>query len=486
MLSSIKQLTRHSAIYGIGHIASRAIGFLLLPIHTNFIVPEQYGAAALLFSALAILTVFFSYGMDVAFLRYFIMADSREEKKRIFSTSFLMLAGSGLLFSGLMFLFPGPVSRAIFADPEYITLVRLGSGILFADTLCLIPYLLLRAQERSRHFVLIKLCNVLLNVGLNVLFVIYMGAGVKGIFVSNIIASVTALILLLPVAVQFFDLVFDGSVLKRLLQFGLPYIPSGVAVLVMDQIGRFFLDRLAGKSAAGIFSANCKLGIFMALVVAAFRFAWHPFFLRTAKENEEAPKIFARVLTYFTGIAAQFFLLITFMLDEIISFHIGNIYLFGRGFSSGKAIVPVILLAYILYGLYVNFIIGIYIRKKTPWLMLITMAGAITGIGMNLALVPDMGIMGAALATLSAYAVMAVIIFFVNRLLYPIPYEGIRLLKIVVCTGIVYAGGTWLFVLPGTGLLTIAVFPALLFVTGFFNEGEKRAVKTAVKRILSL
>jgi len=482
MLSSIKRLTRHSAVYGIGHILSRAIGFLLLPIHTNFIDPEQYGVAALLFSSLAIFTVFFSYGMDVAFLRYFVLADTREEKRLIFSTALISLFFSGIIFSGLIFLFPGLFSKIIFTSKNFTLLIRLGAGILFADTLSLIPFLVLRGEERSKHFVFVKLANILLNVGLNVVFVVVLKAGVRGIFISNVIASVTTLIILLPVISEFFENKFDFSVLKHLLNFGLPYIPSGIAVLVMDQIGRFFLDRMTGKSAAGIFSANCKLGMFMALLVAAFRFAWHPFFLKTAKEQKDAPQIFARVLTYFLAVTMLFFLLITFSLNEIVSFHIGNITLFGKGFTKGSSIVPFILLAYVFYGLYVNFMIGIYLKKKRRYLIFITSAGALTGVLMNTVLVPVMNITGAALATLSAYAVMAGIIFFVNRKLYPIPYESWRICKILFTTIIVYTAGKIFFVKQGMGLLVLILFPLFLFITGFLTKGEKAAINSLLKR----
>ncbi|MCD6117033.1 oligosaccharide flippase family protein [bacterium] len=482
MLSSIKRLTKHSAVYGIGHILSRAIGFLLLPIHTNYIVPKEYGAAALLFSSIAILTVFFSYGMDIAFLRYFVLSENRENKRLIFSTAFITLVFSGVLFSGFMLLFPVPFSKIIFDSPDFILLIRLAAGILFADTLCLVPYLVLRGEEKSKAFVMVKLFNILLNVGLNILLIVYLKQGVRGIFISNVIASFMTLLVLLPIIVKFIENRFDFHVLKQLLSFGLPYIPSGIAVLVMDQIGRFFLDRMAGKSAAGIFSANCKLGMFMALLVAAFRFAWHPFFLKTAKDEENAPEIFARVFTYFIAVTGLFFLLISLSLNEIVSFHIGSMRLFGRGFSTGMGIVPVILLSYVFYGIYINSIIGIYLKKKTKYLILITSAGAFAGILMNYILVPRWNIMGAAVATLIAYFVMAVVIYFVNKKLYPIPYESYRIIKIIAAAVISFFGGKILFVKDGMGMLIIIVFPFLLFLSGFFNKGEKAAFISFFRR----
>lgn len=476
MLQHIRRLTQHSLVYGIGHIMSRFLGFLLLPIHTHVLPPEIYRTPALLFSSLAILNVLFSFGMDVAFLRFFIVEKKLEARKRIFSTAFWMTGITGIVLSGLLFLFPGPVSALIFENPAWTNLIRLAAGILLADALCLLPFLVLRAEERSLFFVIIKTLNIILNLGLNVLFVVWLNRGVEGIFEANLAASVLTLILLAPVVFRWLGMHFRINLLRELLRFGLPYVPSGLAIIIMDQIGRFFLDRIQGKEAAGIFSANYKLGMFMALMVAAFRFAWHPFFL-SITGKQEAPRVYARVLTYFLVVAGWIFLGVSIFIQEIISIHIGPYYLIGQGFGSGTVIVPFILAAYAAYGVYVNLIVGVYIRKKTLWLPLVTGAGALVAVVSNLLLVPMYSIQGAAWATLLAYATMAVCLFIVNQRLYPVPYEGWRLVRVLVITVILFWAGWTLDPPVWARAVIVAGYGPLFMLTGFLNHEEREWIR---------
>ena len=477
MLQSIKRLTKHSLVYGIGHIVSRSLGFLLLPIHTNVLLPEEYRTPALLFSSLAILNVFFSYGMDVAFLRYFILEGDSEKKRKIFSTAFWMILGTGFCFSLVMLVIPEPFSQLIFRSSGHLPLIRMAGIILLADALCLLPFLVLRAEEKSAQFVLLKTVNIIVNLGLNILFVVVLNKGVEGIFLSNVIASLFTLTILSPVLFRWLRPRFNGSVLRDLLHFGLPYVPSGLAVIFMDQIGRFFLDRMVGEEATGIFSAAYKLGMFMALVVAAFRFAWHPYFLSTSKE-QNAPDIFARVLTYFLVVTGLIFLTVSFFIEDIIRIKIFGISLVGRGYNVGMSIVPVVLLAYLAYGVYIHFIVGVYLKKKTSYLPLATGIGALVSIAANIVLIPYLEIMGAALASFLAYLSMALSMYFINRKLYPVPYEFGRIFKLILLYGILFIIGTYLvsdYTLLRI-LLLLAVVP-LLWIIRFLNEDEKAAIK---------
>ena len=473
MLQHLKRLGKHSIVYGIGHILSRFIGFLLMPIHTNVFLPEVYRTPTLLFSALAIFNIIFTYGMDTAFIRFFILEDLKEAKHRIFSTVFFTILSTGLFFSLMLLFFPLPFSNLIFKNDAYTGLIRLASGILLADALSLIPFLVLRAEERSARFVVVRTANIVLNVGLNILFIVVLKKGIDYIFVSNLIASGATLLMLIPVIAQWLRLTFNKSTLGELLRFGLPYIPSVLSVIIMDKIGNFFLDRMVGEKMTGIFSAGCKLGMFMALVVAAFRFAWHPFFLSVSKQKD-APEIFARVMTYFLLVTGFFFLLISFFINEIVHIRFSNVGLVGATYVEGVSIVPVIMLAYIFYGVFTNFIVGIYIKNKSMYIPFVTGMGGITSLLANYFLIPHFGIMGAAWAVALSYAVMAISLYFVNNHLYPIPYEMDRIVKLVgIIVGLFLV---YTFLLNEAKilikvLLLLSALP-LLFAVRFFNNQE--------------
>lgn len=486
MLQSLKRLTKHSAIYGIGHILTRSIGFLLLPIHTNALDPAQMGVASLLFSALGIFNVVFGYGMDVAFLRHFIMAEDKEKRQDIFSTAFLTLLGTGLLFSALLYAYPGPVSQAVFRSSQYTQLIQLGAGILLADVIVLLPFLVLRGLEKSIRFGILKFVNVAANLGMNLLFVVYLKQGVPGVFKANLIASAVSLLTVLPVILQWFRWRYSRAMLKELLKFGLPYIPSMLSVLIMDQISRFFLDRMIGKEATGIFSAAYKLGMFMALIVAAFRFAWHPFFLTTSKQKD-AKQVFSRVLTYFVMVTGFLHLLVSFFIRDIISFSLFGFTIIGAEYGPGIPIVPIVMLAYIGYGVYVNFIVGIYIEKKTHVLPFITGVGALVSLSANYLLIPVMGIQGAAWSTCLAYTAMATTLYFYSQKLYAVTYEWQRILKLILVLVPLFILGTASQgpLLTLRRLVLLALFPVLLRLIGFFNVEEKLAIQRMIRRFFT-
>jgi O-antigen/teichoic acid export membrane protein len=484
MLQSIKRLTKHSAIYGIGHILSRSMGFLLLPIQTKYIPEDRYGIAAMLISSLAIFNVIFSYGMDVAFLRFFILGKDKREQERIFSTAHWMIFTTGILFATLLLGFPEMFSTWILGNARYSLLIRYAAGICFFDAIRLLPFLALRSEEKSISYIALNSINIAVTLVLNILFVAIWKMDIEGIFLANLIASAFTVTTCLPVFKRWLRLSFSKPVLSELMGFGLPYVPSGLAYIVMDQISRFFIARMISEAAAGVFSACYKLGMFMALIVAAFRFAWHPFFLSTLKQKD-APQVFGRVLTYFLAVTGFFFLLVSVFLKEIVQFRIGSFQLLDSRYVGGIGIVPIVLLCYILYGVYANFVVGIYLKKKTALLSIFTGSGMLVTLAANWLLIPKYGIVGSAWATFLGYVTMATGLYIANQRLYPIPYEFKRILKLILVIGAVFAvgyfpGREWnVFLRLGWVLL---VFPLLVAVR-FFQSGEKATVLRLVRRI---
>jgi O-antigen/teichoic acid export membrane protein len=306
---------------------------------------------------------------------------------------------------------------------------------------------------------------------------------IEGIFLANLIASAFTVTTCLPVFKRWLRLSFSRPVLSELMGFGLPYGPSGLAYIVMDQISRFFIARMINDAAAGVFSACYKLGMFMALIVAAFRFAWHPFFLSTLKQKD-APQVFGRVLTYFLAVTGFFFLIVSVFLREIVHFRIGSFQLLDPAYEGGIGIVPIVLLCYVLYGVYANFVVGIYLKKRTALLSIFTGSGMLVTLAANWLFIPRFGITGSAWATFLGYVTMAAGLYIANQRLYPIPYEFKRILKLILVIGAVFAvgyfpGREWsVFLRLGWILLA---FP-LLVVVRFFQRGEKKALLRLVHR----
>ena len=480
---SLKRLAKHSVIYGIGHIVTRSIGFLLLPLYTNYLPTQEYGRAALIFTFLAVMNVLYYYGMDVAFIRYYVLQEDKSARKRLFSTAYSSVVLVAILWTILIEFSPDAISGIVFGGRAFPELIALSGGILLFDALSVIPFVFLRAEEKPAYFTLLKLINVLINLGANIYMVAVLRRGVVGIFQAQVLTSFVTFLLVLPIIFKNFRFAFLWKTESLLLKFGLPYIPSGLAVIIMDLIDRIILDRKLGDSVTGIYSAGYKLGMIMALFVAAFRFAWHPFFLSTSRQ-ENAKAVFSKVLTYFSLAGTFVFLAISLFINEIVRVQIFGKPIFGEKYWGSTVIVPVIMLSYFLYGIYVNFLVGIYLKKKTSYLPLVTGSGAAANIGLNLLLIPMIGMMGSAWATFGAYFVMALLLYLVAQKAYFISYEWRRLGKIVIA-------GVVIFFLPeyfqalqpeGVKFLLLLGFPVLLALMGFFTRNEMQSLKRIIVR----
>jgi len=481
MFASIKRLTSHSAVYGISTILGRAISFLLLPLYTHYLSQEAYGVVSLVLAYLGIMTIISTYGVDAAFLRYYILAGHEEEKCHIFNTGFwsVLLMSAIILLSS--FLFATPLAGWLLDSNSYRHIIILMAGILLFDSMMIIPFLLLRAEERSALFVILKVANVMVNFGATWFFVVKLGRGVTGVFEANLISSVFTFLTVLPVSLRHLRPTMRRTVYLDLLKFGLPYLPSTLSVYFVDVIDRFILKQLTDVATVGLYSAGCKLGMLMNLMIAAFRFAWHPFFLSTSKEPN-ARAIFARIFTLFMLVCAVCFLGASLFINELVRFQIGSQTLFGEDYWNSTSVVPAVLLAYIFFGAYVNFIIGIHLEKKTHYLPFITGLAAAVKIAATYALVPVLGMNGAALGTTLAYIAMATALYMVAQRLYYIRYEWNRLLKLVLATAVVFVLGYWIWTAPWQKAILLIAFPMVLFLIGFFERGEMKRVASLFKR----
>jgi len=475
MFDKLKQLTKDTGIYGISTIIGRFLTFILTPYYTHVFGRSDFGIFTNFYAFIGIFSVVFIYGMDAAYLK-FASKPLIGDKKDNFSTPYLFVLIVGIIISGIIFLFKAPVYSLLDISQGYAYLMKYVIGILFIDSVCVIPFLTLRLEHKAKKFAAFKLINIVVNVILNIFLISKLKMGVEAIFISNIIASITSLILLMPTVAANLKFKANFELLKRLLKFGLPYFPAGLAAMMIQSIDRPILTHLTDLSTSGLYSANYKLGIFMMLFVNMFQYAWQPFFLQNA-EDKNAKEMFAKVLTYFT-IAASFILVIlSLFIEDLAKIHFANRTIIGASYLSGLNIVPVVLFGYMFLGIYTVFTVGIFIKEKSIFVPVITGIGAAVNIGANFALIPVMGIMGAALATLAAYFVMAVIYFFVTQKFYKINYEYAKLTKIffsLFVVAVIY------YLQQYNGLLTLTnkFLMLLLFIIllAVFNVGREEII----------
>lgn len=469
MFQSLKRLSSHSAIYGLSDVLGRSMAYLLVPVYTHVMSVEEFGYYGLVYTFIALTNVIFLYGMDSAFLRFYILDEGR--KRETLSTGYLTMFFSSTGFAIVIILFAAKIAPFISVSTSLTSYIQLASAILALDALNAIPFARLRGEGKATLFATLKLMKVLIELCGNFYLVVVLDIGLQGILISNIAGSGIVFLILVGITLKHTAFSWSPTIMGRLLKFGLPYLPAGACMILIETIDRLMLERMVGTEVLGIYHAARKLGVGMLIFVTMFRQAWQPFFLEASKEENPKP-LFARVMTYFLVMAGGVFLLVSFLIDELIRLSFWGYTLIEASYWEGIGVVPILLVAYVLYGIYVNLTVGIYLEKRTILLPFVTGASALVCVVVNLWLIPRFGIYGAATASVSAYAVMVIGLYWVGRKYYPIPYEYIRLLKVILGCAVLYAahmfiGSNWLW-----EIILLAAYPVILFASGFFNARE--------------
>jgi O-antigen/teichoic acid export membrane protein len=344
------------------------------------------------------------------------------------------------------------------------------------------PYLVLRAEERSTAYTIIRIGRFILELILNLFFIMYLKLGVKGILYANLVSAIINLIALLPFQVKYLHGKYSWKAVKGLLRFGLPMVPNGLAYLIVEISDRYLMPRLINKEVLGEYTANHKLGTILLLLVISFRTAWQPFFLKVAKQSD-AKEIYSRVMTYYLFIAAFVVLTVTMTIEYIVKMPITpGMTLLGESYWGGVKIIPIILFSYMMFGVYVNLTVGIYIEKKSEWMVIFSGLAAIINVSSNFYLMPTYGMMGAAFANMLAYFVMMVSIFIANQRLYHIAYEYGRIFWIVSYLSIALLIYYYMDLNILVRFLLILGLPVLLSFLGFFKEDEKLYMRRIIAK----
>ena len=486
MLKKIKQLTKETAVYGISTIVGRFINFLLVPLYTNVFVNSEFGQFTLIYAYLSFFNVMFIYGMDAAFMKYTSLAED-ENKRDTFSTAYLFVLITTGILCFILFYFRETLQLAAQIPLKYSSIINYVILILFFDTITLIPFANLRLENKPAKFAGVKLGNIFLNLFLNIILILHLNMGIESIFISNLAASVFSFVALIPDTFRRINFHISKVFLKPMIKFAIPYLPGSLAAMMVQVIDVPIVRAMTNESTLGTYRANYKLGVLMMLFVSMFNYAWQPFFLNNAKEKD-AKELFSKVFTLFMIAGSLIWIVLSLFIDNLASLQIYHgKSIIGKDYLSGIFIVPVILLAYLFYGMYVNFTAGIYIQEKTKVFPLITGIGALVNVGVNILLIPLLGIFGAALATLVSYIFMSAGLYFYSQKYYKINYESYKVISILfllISASVIYY---YLYFSNSLNLiskvLVLIVFISLFFFMKIIKKDEViKTLKLVIRR----
>ncbi len=470
LVSHLRKLFQQSAVYGAADVFSQVTSVLLIPVFTAYMGPEEYGDLAILALFGAVAKIAFRLGLDAGFFRVY-YDNGPEITRRLAGSVALFAAVSGAALFAAIALSRGPLTRALLGEgspPLYVVLV---AADLAVGMLAFVPLNLLRIQDRPGRFSMLAALRHGINIVLKVVLVVS-GLGVTGVLVSDLIATVVFTAALMPILLQHAEPSFSWGLLRPVLSFGLPKVPHGLLVQVQNLADRKLLDLFLPRASVGIYHVGYLVGTGVKFALSAFEPAWGPF-VYSQISRPDAPRTLARVVTFAWFAFCLVGLGVAALAGEIL--HV--LTPFQPAFRAAAPVVPVVVLAYLLHGAYLLTSIGIGIEKASRYYPVISAASAATNIACNLALIPRLGMLGAAWATVASYAVMAGLGFVISRRLYPIPFERGRLTRISLasagCFGLSRLAPAALVPAIITKLAIVFAFPILVAGSGFLRESER-------------
>jgi len=409
------------------------INFFLVFLYTTEGVLSsvaEYGRISIIFSYFVLFNVILAYGMETAFFRFY---NKEKDKSKVVSTSTVSLLISSFGFFITALVFQDQIANLVEIDVKYINLVI---WILLLDALVIIPFAWLRATEKPVRYAVIKILNVLVNIGLNLFFLLALkdlsdtnsffkaiyvpNFEVSYVFIANLVASGLTLVLM----ANFYTRIsfrFDKPLWKKMMRYGLPVLVAGVAFSVNETFDRILLDQLLPEDIAetqiGMYSACYKLALFMTLFATAYRLGIEPYFF--SHSNSEKPQEnYARILEFFVAIGSVILLSVVVFADVIKPIVIRS-----EDYWEAMWIVPIILIANFCLGIYHNLSVWYKITDRTKFGAYISVFGAIVTLVINILFIKSYGYKASAIATLAAYGLMMLTSYYLGRKYYPIPYN---------------------------------------------------------------
>lgn len=449
----LQKLFSHSALYGAADVFTNLVNFLLVPLYTAFLSPQDYGdlALLLLFSTLA--KILFRMGLDSAFFRIHYDLKDAEQQRRLAGSIAVFSAVAGSLLFGLVIAASRPIAVGLLGRPEGAGQVVLAAADVYFGLFAFVPMSLLRIQERPGLFSLLSggrhLANTLLKV-----FLVVEGHGVTGVLLADALASGLFSVALLPQLRRHAALGLDPSLLREALRFALPKLPHGLLLQVQNLADRKILDLFVSRAEVGLYQVGYSFGLGVKFPLSAFEPAWQPFVYSQVGKPDAA-----RTLARVASVAWAGFLFVGVSLAVVSGELLTLMTPRSPEFRAAAPVIPLVVLAYLLQGLFLLTSVGIGISKRARYYPIVTLVAASINVAANFALVPRFGILGAAWATVLSYAAMAGLGAVLGQRLYPVPWQVGRLAAASALGAVAYA----LALLAPTGpLAALGVKAALL------------------------
>jgi O-antigen/teichoic acid export membrane protein len=476
LAAQIQRLGKHSVIYGLGGLTQRIVAVLLLPLYTRHLTTADYGAIEALVALSAVVFALLRAGIQSSFFRFYFQAEDERGRQTVVRTSFWFTMGAATIALIAGVALAEPISHALFHTGAHADLVRAAFVGLWASMNYDQLTALFRVEERSVSYSIASLANVLVTVGATVLLVVVLEKGPIGVLVGNFSGTLAVYAVLLAYRRTQLGFEFNTDVFRRMTEWGMPFIPSVIALNLIDFSDRFFLARISGTDELGLYAIGMRISAGLLFLLAAFRTAW-PAFAYSIPEDE-AKRTYGYVLTYVTFFSAWAAVALGLLAPWLVRL------LTTPDFYDGADVVPVLVFAFVVFGMYVVVVTSIGRAGKRGSNWMITGAAALFNVALNLILIPPFGMTGAAISMVASYFAMFLGITWKAQRVFPVRYQWRRVATAIgaavalVVTGKLVHGG-----LPVAIGLT-AVYPFALALLSFYLPQERARIGAFGRRFM--
>lgn len=476
-----RRLVSESAVYGLGGIANQALTVILVPIYARVLGESGMGVVAVINATLSLSQLVATLALPQAFFRaYLKQAETGAERRAILAGSFGLRLAVSLAFLALYSVASVPLTGLLFGDAADLPLLLLIGPIVFLDSLNLVPLSFLRAERQPRAYAIISFGRAVIGSVLIIGFVVGLDMGPLGVVLGSVVSALISATVGMAVYLRRTGIgpSWNPALSRSMLAFCLPLVPAALASWGLNLADRYVLNAYHGLEELGVYATGYTGGLVInALAIAPFTLAWGAAYWEIAR-SDDAPLVFRRVLTLFTVAASGAALLLAAIGTDAIRL------LLTPGFDDARYIVPFSAFGMVLYGVYTIVATGLNLTSRTGWLPVTVGTAAAANLALNLLLVPGMGMIGAGIATLAGFGILAVGTGAVGQRYYPVRWDLPRVTGALLIAGAL-AGAALLG--PDTvawRLGCIAVYPLAVIALRIVEARDLERIGAAVNRRL--
>ncbi len=482
MLGKLKHTAKQTIIYSLGNISSKLIGFILLPLYTGYLSTEEYGIFAILEVTATIMVAVFSFKLSTSMMRWCSTENSEHKTKSILFTTYTSAFFIIVLLNLLLQPFRNSFSSVFFGNIEYGEYFLILFLSVSFEILNLFSFDLIRLKEKPVFFISISILRLSTILILNIYFIKYLGLGVKGIILSQLIGNALITITTLPFLIKNMIWSFDYPELRKMTSYGIPLVFSTISMMLLTMGDRYIIKYFLNYSEVGIYSLGYKIAsVTNVIIIQSFQTGFLPIAYKNFNKPD-AQRFFSKTLTYYTFILVLASLTLSLFSQEVIELFSKN-----AEYNIAYTIVPFISLAFIFKGIQYVYSLGLHFVKKTKYNAYIVLCAAIINFILNMLLIPRFGIYGAAVATIISWILMSTAFYKFSFKFYKVKYE---IQKIILLVSI--GAGLYIFSLLFINfnfylkiilkVILIGLFPLILWAFNFYEKIEIERVKGFINK----